>query len=126
MQPTGAPDGPSWLALARRAEALGYGIVSLPDHFDGQFAPFVALGAVAAVTERVHLATTVLVNDFRNPVVLATEAATLDVVSGGRLELGLGAGWKQEEFEAAGSRSTAAARIDRLVRRCASSPRCAP
>ena len=115
MQLTGAPDGPSWLALARRAEALGYGTVSLPDHFNEQFAPFSALGAVAAVTERVRLSMGVLVNDFRHPVVLAKEAATLDVVSGGRLDLGLGAGWLQEEFAAAGiAFDPAGARIERL------------
>jgi probable F420-dependent oxidoreductase len=115
MQLTGAPDGPSWLALARRAEALGYGTVSLPDHFNEQFAPFSALGAAAAVTERVRLSMGVLVNDFRHPVVLAKEAATLDVVSGGRLDLGLGAGWLQEEFAAAGiAFDPAGARIERL------------
>ena len=125
MQLTGAPDGPSWLALARRAEALGYGTVSLPDHFNEQFAPFSALGAVAAVTERVRLSMGVLVNDFRHPVVLAKEAATLDVVSGGRLDLGLGAGWLQEEFAAAGiAFDPAGAASSGWVRRCASCARC--
>ena len=105
IQLTGAPDRASWLDLARRAEALGYSTVSLPDHFGDQFAPFAALGAVAAATERIRLSMGVLANDFRHPVVLAKEAATLDVVSGGRLDLGLGAGWMREEYEAAGSRS---------------------
>ena len=102
LQLTRAAGGREWLDLARRAEALGYGTVSLPDHFGDQFAPFAALGAVAAVTSRIRLSMGVLVNDFRHPVVLAKEAATLDVVSDGRLDLGLGAGWLREEFEAAG------------------------
>ncbi|HZP30261.1 MAG TPA: TIGR03621 family F420-dependent LLM class oxidoreductase [Acidimicrobiia bacterium] len=102
VQLTGAPDRAAWLAAARRAEALGYGTISLPDHFGDQFAPFAALGAVAAVTERVRLSMGVLANDFRHPVVVAKEAATLDVVSDGRLTLGLGAGWMREEYDAAG------------------------
>ena len=102
MQLTGAPDRASWLDLARRAEDLGYSTLSLPDHFGDQFAPFAALGAVAATTERIRLSMGVLANDFRHPVVLAKEAATLDVVSDGRLDLGLGAGWMREEYEAAG------------------------
>ena len=115
MQLTGAADAASWLDLARRAEVLGYTTVSLPDHFGDQFAPFAALGAVAAATSRVRLSMGVLVNDFRHPVVLAKEAATLDVVSGGRLDLGLGAGWLQDEFDAAGiAFGPAAERIERL------------
>ena len=102
MQLTGAPDRASWLDLARRAEDLGYSTLSLPDHFGEPFAPFAALGAVAATTERIRLSMGVLANDFRHPVVLAKEAATLDVVSDGRLDLGLGAGWMREEYEAAG------------------------
>ena len=115
LQLTGAPDRRSWLDLARRAETLGYGTVSLPDHLGDQFAPFAALGAVAAVTTRVRLSMGVLVNDFRHPVVLAKEAATLDVVSDGRLDLGLGAGWLAEEFTAAGiGFGSAGERIERL------------
>ena len=115
MQLTGAPDRASWLDLARRAEALGYSTLSLPDHFGDQFAPFAALGAVAATTERIRLSMGVLANDFRHPVVLAKEAATLDVVSGGRLDLGLGAGWMREEYEAAGIPfDPAPERIERL------------
>jgi probable F420-dependent oxidoreductase len=115
LQLTRAADGREWRDLARRAEALGYGTVSLPDHFGDQFAPFAALGAVAAFTSRIRLSMGVLVNDFRHPVVLAKEAATLDVVSDGRLDLGLGAGWLREEFEAAGiDFASAGERIERL------------
>jgi probable F420-dependent oxidoreductase len=73
----------------------------MPDHLDGQLAPLVALGYAAAMTERIHLATTVLANDLRNPVVLTNEVATLAELSGHRFELGLGAGWKLDDYAAA-------------------------
>jgi probable F420-dependent oxidoreductase len=87
--------------LARRAQDLGYDVLSMPDHLDGQVAPLVAQAYAAAVTERISLATTVLANDFRNAVVLTNEVATLAMLSGGRFELGLGAGWKLTDYEAA-------------------------
>jgi probable F420-dependent oxidoreductase len=111
----GASDRASWLALGPRAEALGYTTVSISDHLRDQFAPFAALGALAAVTKHIGLSMRVLANDFRHPVILAKEAATLDVISNGRLVLGLGAGWNRAEFEAAGIPfDSAATRIERL------------
>ena len=104
-----------WHALARRAEELGYDVLSMPDHLDGQIAPLIAQAYVAAVTQRIHLATTVLANDFRNPVVLANEVATLAELSDRRFELGLGAGWKLADYEAAGIEyPSAGERIARL------------
>ena len=97
-----ATSEPRWAELARRAEDHGYDVVSLPDHLDGQLAPLVALAYVAAITDRIRLGVIVLANDFRNPAVLASEAATLDVLSGQRFELGLGAGWKIADYETAG------------------------
>ena len=106
-----------WATLARRAEDHGYDVLSMPDHLDGQFAPLVALGYAAAMTERIHLATTVLANDLRNAMVLTNEVATLAAVSGGRFELGLGAGWKLADYEAAEIRyAPAPERIARLAR----------
>src|SRR4029079_11877813 len=102
MQMTGAPTGGEWAELARRFEAGGYDAISLPDHLGAQFAPVPALAAVAMVTERVRLSMFVLANDFRNPAVLAKEITTLDVLSGGRVELGLGAGWHAAEYAAQG------------------------
>jgi probable F420-dependent oxidoreductase len=100
-------DGPRWLDGARRAEELGYATLLIRDHFvpdffGDQLAPLTALMAAAAATRTLRVGTLVLDNDYRHPAVLAKEAATLDVLSGGRLELGLGAGWLQREYELAG------------------------
>ena len=111
-----ATSEPRWAALARRAEDHGYDVVSLPDHLDGQLAPLVALAYVAAITDRIRLGVIVLANDFRNFAVLASEAATLDVLSGRRFELGLGAGWKITDYETAGIvLDPPGARIERLA-----------
>ena len=90
-------------ALARKAESLGYSTLFVPDHFvEHDLAPTVALAHAAAVTDRLRVGTFVLGNDYKHPVVLATEAATVDVLSDGRLELGLGAGWMTVDYERAG------------------------
>lgn len=110
-----APSGSAWTALAQRAERIGFAAISMPDHLWTQFSPIPALAAVAVSTERPAITMAVLANDFRNPVMLAKEAATLQVLSGGRLELGLGAGWRQEEYHQAGiAFDPPAVRIDRL------------
>jgi alkanesulfonate monooxygenase SsuD/methylene tetrahydromethanopterin reductase-like flavin-dependent oxidoreductase (luciferase family) len=100
MLMTSASTGAEWLSLARRFEDEGYDVVSIPDHLGPQFAPVPALAAIAATTSRVQLSMFVLANDHRHPAVLAKEMTTLDVLSGGRLELGLGAGWHQAEHRA--------------------------
>lgn len=79
-----APTG-QWIALARTVEALGYSTLHLPDHLTERPAPLPALAAAAAVTSRLRVDPFVLNNDFRHPALLAREAATLDVLSGGRL-----------------------------------------
>lgn len=112
--------GPAWLDHARRIEDAGVSVLLLRDHFSAgaygqQPAPFSALAAVAAATARLHVGTLVLANDFRHPVLVAHEAATLHQLSGGRFELGLGAGWYRPEYEAAGlAFQPARQRIDRL------------
>lgn len=110
----------AWLAHVRRAEALGYDTFLIrdhlvPDYFGDQYAPLVALAAAAGATASIRLGTMVLANDFRHPAMLAKEAATLDQLAGGRLELGLGAGWLRAEYEAMGlPLDPAGARIARL------------
>jgi probable F420-dependent oxidoreductase len=91
-----------WQEVARRAEALGYATLIAQDHFGKQLAPLPALVAAAAVTSRLRLATLVLDNDFRHPAAVAKEAATVDVLSSGRMELGLGAGWLQADYTKTG------------------------
>jgi len=81
-----------WAATARRAESLGFAILVTPDAFRHSLAPLPALAAAAAVTRTLRVGTYVIANDFRHPVLLAKEAATLDLLSGGRFELGMGAG----------------------------------
>src|SRR3546814_6021260 len=88
--------------MAREAEDAGFATISMSDHFGDQFAPLVALGAVAVATSDIRLTMEVLCNDFRNPDVLAKEIATLDCLSDGRCELGLGAGWLAAEYKQAG------------------------
>lgn len=90
-----------WMQVCRSAEEAGYDSVQVPDHL-GAASPFALLAAAAAATSRIRLGTLVLNNEFWNPALLAREAATVDRVSGGRLELGLGAGHMKSEFEAAG------------------------
>ena len=102
---TAAPD--AWIAQVRRVEAWGYSSFLIrdhfaPDYFGDQFAPFAALTAAACATTSLRIGTLVFDNDYRHPVMLAKEAATLDLLSGGRLELGLGAGWLQSEYDQAG------------------------
>jgi probable F420-dependent oxidoreductase len=108
--------GPALVERVRRIEQLGYSIVHVPDHFRDQLAPVPALTAAAMATTRLRVGSLVFSNDFRHPVVLAKEAATLDVLSGGRFELGLGSGWLREEYDQAGIPFDApGTRIDRLV-----------
>ena len=97
-----APDGRQWRERARRAEALGYSTLFMPDHFQDQWAPTVGLTIAAEATDTLNVGTLVYANDYRHPVVLAKEIATLDLATGGRVELGLGAGWKRSDYEEAG------------------------
>jgi probable F420-dependent oxidoreductase len=91
-----------WQDVARKAEALGYSTLIAQDHFGKQFAPLPALVAAGAVTTTLRLATLVLDNDFRHPAAVAKEAATVDVLTGGRLEFGLGAGWLVSDYDKTG------------------------
>jgi probable F420-dependent oxidoreductase len=105
----------AWEENARRVEALGYAILVMPDHFMNPLTPVPALAAAAAVTTTLRIGTIVFANDYRHPALLAKEAATLDLLSDGRFEFGLGAGWFQTEYERAGiAFDPPGQRIDRL------------
>jgi alkanesulfonate monooxygenase SsuD/methylene tetrahydromethanopterin reductase-like flavin-dependent oxidoreductase (luciferase family) len=97
----GWTDGPALLAAARTAEREGFDVVTVADHL-GHAAPFPVLATAAAVTTRVRLRTYVLDAYFWNPALLAREVATVDLLSGGRVELGIGAGHMRHEHRDAG------------------------
>src|SRR5712692_9931777 len=91
-----------WTDKAQKAEELGYSVFTVPDHIARIFAPMPALMSAAAATKRLRVGTNVLNNDFRHPVLVAREAATADLLTDGRFELGLGAGHMQSETDLAG------------------------
>lgn len=116
VRTTGAPSGEAWAARARRAEELGYSTLIMPDHIIRQLSPIPALAAGAAATTRLRVSCHVFDNDYRNPVLLAREAATLDVLSNGRVELGIGAGWLRSDYRQLGlPYDEPKVRIDRMV-----------
>ena len=115
IQLSSATSRDDWIERARRAEELGYDAVCVPDHVGTQLAPFAALVAVADATERIRIGTFVLDNDFRHPVLTAHEAATVHLLSEGRLELGLGAGWLRRDYDGLGIEFAAPrTRVERL------------
>lgn len=104
-----------WVDLARQAEDLGYVSLQLDDHFGNQLAPIPAIMAAAAVTTNIKIGPLVAGVDFRNPVVLAKEAATIDLLSEGRFLMGIGAGWLKDDYAIAGIPQAAAeTRIGRV------------
>lgn len=104
-----------WPGFVRRAEALGYAAIYVTDHLGGQLSPLTALATAAAYSESIRIGSYVFANDFRHPLILAREAATLDVLSGGRLEIGLGAGWMRSDYRQLGmAYDRPGVRIDRL------------
>jgi len=97
-------------------ESLGYSTLSIPDHFGDQLGPIAALMAAADATTTLRVGSLVFDNDYRHPVVLAKEAATLDLLSEGRLDFGLGAGWLASDYEQAGIPfDPPGVRIDRMA-----------
>jgi probable F420-dependent oxidoreductase len=112
----GAPDGRTIAEQARWAESVGFTHVAVHDHLENRHAPIPLLTSVAMATERLGLCPLVLNNDLRHPAVLAQELATLDVISGGRVVVGIGAGWNEPEYAAIGLRyDPAGTRIDRML-----------
>lgn len=116
VQVTTAESATAWREKARRIEALGYSTLFMPDHFDNtQLAPMVAIAFAAEATSTLRVGHLVLGNDYKHPAVVAKEAATVDLLSDGRLELGIGAGWMTADYEQLGLRyDSHGTRIDRL------------
>src|SRR5215472_17529046 len=111
-----ATSGPDWAAKCRRIESLGYSALYLPDHFSDQLGVFTALTAAACATENLRLGALVFDNDYRHPAVLAKETASLDLISGGRVDFGLGAGWEKSDYDATGiPYEPVGVRLDRMV-----------
>ncbi len=102
IQLSNASSGAEWAAAARQAEDLGYSTLFMPDHFGDQLAPVPALMAAADATTDLRIGALVFDNDYKHPVVLAKELATMDVLSGGRVEVGLGAGWMKSDYDQSG------------------------
>lgn len=106
----------SWTDSVRELEALGYATLFAPDHFDEGYGPITALASAAAVTTTLGVGTLVFDTDFRHPAVLARELASIDLLSGGRLEVGLGAGWKRLDYERSGiPMDPPKVRVDRMI-----------
>ena len=102
VQVSKVPDRRSWIELARRVEDAGISVLTMPDHFSAQFAPVPALMAAADATTTLRVGALVWDNDYRHPAVLAKELATLDLLSDGRLEVGIGAGWEKIDYDHTG------------------------
>jgi probable F420-dependent oxidoreductase len=116
VQASGAATPAAWRERARAVEGLGYSTLYVTDHLGAQWGPLVAMAVAAEATRTLRIGSLVLANDFRHPVILAKEAATLDLVSEGRLELGLGAGWLPSDYDDSGFVfDSAGVRIDRLA-----------
>lgn len=116
LQTHGPIDGMSWADTAKFAEQQGYSSIMVPDHFHGQYGPMTALAAAAAVTTELKVGALVFGNDYRHPIMLAKEMATLDHIAEGRVEFGLGAGWMRTDYDQTGmTYDRPGLRIERMV-----------
>jgi probable F420-dependent oxidoreductase len=115
VQTHGAGSGKEWRELARRIEGHGYSTMYVPDHFGDQWAPEIAMTIGAEATQTLNVGALVFDNDYRHPVVLAKQMATLDLATEGRLEVGVGAGWMTSDYVESGiPHDEAAVRVDRM------------
>ncbi|MDH3708192.1 MAG: TIGR03621 family F420-dependent LLM class oxidoreductase, partial [Acidimicrobiia bacterium] len=115
LQLADAAPGLSWADTARRVEDAGFSTLFMPDHFGDQLSPIAALAAAATATTELRVGALVFGNDYRHPIVLAKELATIDVMSSGRVEIGLGAGWMRTDYEQSGmAYDRPGTRIERL------------
>jgi probable F420-dependent oxidoreductase len=116
VQVTTKPTRRAWVDQARQLEDLGYSVASMPDHFNDQLAPLPALQSILDATTTLRAGALVFDNDYKHPLVLAKELATMDVLSDGRVDIGLGAGWMTADYEQSGiPYDPAGVRIDRFL-----------
>ena len=116
VQASNASTAQEWAELAKRVEGAGFDVLTMPDHFTQQLAPVPALMAAMDATTTLRTGALVFDNDYKHPVVLAKELATMDLLSDGRTEIGLGAGWMISDYEQAGiPYDSPKVRIDRFV-----------
>jgi probable F420-dependent oxidoreductase len=116
VQVSHAANATEWAELARRSEDAGFDVLTMPDHFTNQLAPVPALMAAADATTTLRVGALVFDNDYKHPVVLAKELATMDVLCDGRTEIGLGAGWMLSDYEQSGmTYDSPKVRIDRFI-----------
>jgi len=116
VQASKAATQKEWTELARTAESNGFDTLTMPDHFTDQLAPVPALMAAASATKNLRIGALVWDNDYKHPVVLAKELATLDLLSDGRLEIGIGAGWMATDYVQSGIQyDRPGVRIDRFL-----------
>ncbi len=113
---TALPRGADFGDFAKSVQEAGFDVLTIPDHLVGSLSPFAGATAAACATSRLHTGTLVLNNDLRHPVDVARETATVAAISGGRFELGLGAGHMKSEYDSAGIAFDAGGtRVDRLI-----------
>jgi len=116
VQVTTKPTRRAWVDQARQLEDLGYSVASMPDHFNDQLAPLPALQSILDATTTLRAGALVFDNDYKHPLVLAKELATMDVLSDGRVDIGLGAGWMTADYEQSGiPYDPPGVRIDRFL-----------
>ena len=116
IQASNAPSRAEWVSLAQRAEGNGFSCLTMPDHFGDQLAPVPAMTTAFDVTTALRVCALVFDNDYKHPAVLAKELATMDVLSEGRVEIGLGAGWMLSDYEQLGiPYDSPGVRVDRFV-----------
>jgi probable F420-dependent oxidoreductase len=115
VQVTQVESATKWRDKARKLEDLGYSTLFMPDHFGEELAPLPAIAMAAAHTTTLRVGSLVFDNDYKHPAILAKEAATIDLLCDGRLELGIGAGWMRSDYDALGlPYDPPAVRVDRF------------
>ena len=125
LQTHGPIEGMTWADTARYAEQQGYSSLLMPDHFHDQYGVLTSLAAAAVVTTELKVGALVFGNDYRHPVILAKEIATLDHLAEGRVEFGLGAGWMRTDYDEAGmTYDRPGVRIERFLESLAIIKRC--